>query len=92
MPDSTSTETYVLLPELLYEFKRYIKENLDLPMDNYIKLPEIEYNQNYINSNNIFKLMFDNNYGLDITSTDTSSGFLDDTNIIDDIYIITDNS
>lgn len=92
MPDTTSTETYVLLPELLYEFKRYMGDNLDLPMENFIKLPEIEYNQYYINSNNIFKVLFDNNYGIDLTGLDTSSGYIDTTDIIDDIYVITDNS
>jgi hypothetical protein len=92
MPDSTSTETYVLLPELLYEFKKYMGESLDLPMENFIKMPEIEYNVNYISSNNIFKILFDNNYGIDLTGLDTSSGYIDTTGIIDDMYLVTDNS
>lgn len=88
--DSTSVYTRVILPELLYEFKKYMDNNLDLPLNNYIKIPDIDFNCFYINSNNIFKVLFDNNFGLDYTGLDTTSGEFDSSGIYDDVYIITD--
>lgn len=85
------TTTYAFLPELLYEFKKYMDNNLDIPLQNYLKKPEIEYNSFYIKSNNIFQVLFDNNFGMTFDSTsNTNNDIIPD--VIDDLYVITDNT
>ena len=90
MPSGATS--YLFIPELLYEFRKYIDANLDLPLHNYIKKPEIKHNDFYIKENNIFQILFDNNFGSDIdtSSINNENDIIPD--VIDDLYVITDNT
>lgn len=89
MPDQTGAIVNIFLPELQYWFKKYWDENVELPLKNYLKLPEIEYNDFYIQPNSIFEVLFSNTYGLDISGSDTTS--YDVTGVDSSIYVITDD-
>lgn len=90
MPDTTGV-TNIFLPELQYAFRRYWRSYGDLPLENYIKIPEIDHSDFYIKSNNIFDLLFDNNYGLDITGPDPDTTSYDVSGVYDNYYVITDD-
>lgn len=90
MPDdSTSIPTYVFLPELQYWFKKYADENMDLPLQNYLNVPEIKNSSFYIKENSIFELLFNNEYGTTIADS-TASVEYDHTGVNTSIYVITD--
>jgi hypothetical protein len=90
MPSGATS--YLFIPELLYEFRKYIDANLDLPLQNYIKKPEIKHNDFYIKENNIFQILFDNNFGsnIDTSSINNDNDIIPD--VISDLYVITDNT
>ena len=90
MPDNTGVESNIFLPELQYWFRKYWLENGELPLENYLKIPEINYDERYIKPNSIFELLFNNNYGNDISGSDTTSYDIT-SGVISDLYVITDD-
>lgn len=81
--------THIFLPELQYWFKKYWDENSELPLTNYLQIPEIEYNEFLIRENSIFELLFSNTYGMDITGSDTTS--YDVTGVDSTTYVVTND-